>query len=116
MALFGIAFVILWCWLAYSTVKTLMRFNKEKKAYSVMISNPCDKTVSQYLNAYAATNSGFANFINNTNRGVQHRNDQLRQSQGWSVIRESDTVSESVKQQLRNALIAQGVPMKDITK
>ena len=114
MEIFGVVFVIVWCWLAYNTVKTLMNFNKEKKAYTVMISNPCNATVSQYLGAYAKTNTGFANFINNTNRGVQHRNDQLRQSQGWSVIRDCDTVSEELKQQLRNSLIAQGVPMKDI--
>ena len=48
-------------------------------------------------------------------RAVAHRNNMMRQSQGWDVVNMSNNVSPQVKEQLRNVFIANGVPIKDMS-
>ena len=45
-------------------------------------------------------------------KAVNHRNNLLRQSQGWDLIKESNKVSEDVKTQLKTAYLSNGVPVK----
>ena len=98
----------------YVAISMALKTSKEKKLYSAMISNPCDKTVLNYINAFNATYGIGSNWYN-TNSSVAHRNSQLRQGQGWEIIKSSSSVSQGVKEQLRNALVSKGVPIKDMS-
>ena len=44
--------------------------------------------------------------------GVNCRNTQFRQAQGWEIIKNNANVSAGVKDQLKTALISNGVPLK----
>ena len=105
-----VAFVVLFIFVAYKEVKTMIAFSAEKKAYSVMVNNPSDATVISYLAAYEKTNTKFAQLIN-SKQGVQHRNNQLRQAQGFEIVNDCDLVSNDVKTKLKTAFISQGVPI-----
>lgn len=105
-----VAFVVLFIFVAYKEVKTMIAFSAEKKAYSIMVNNPSDVTVIAYLAAYEKTNTKFAQLIN-SKQGVQHRNNQLRQAQGFDIVNDCDTVSDTVKTKLKTAFISQGVPI-----
>ena len=70
----------------YVAISMALKTSKEKKLYSAMISNPCDKTVLNYINAFNATYGLGSNWVN-TNSAVAHRNNQLRQGQGWDIIK-----------------------------
>ena len=109
-----IAFLCFFAFAFYVAISMALKTSKEKKLYSVMISNPCDKTVSNYINAFNATYGLGSNWYN-TNSSVAHRNSQLRQGQGWKIIKNSSSVSQGVKEQLRNAFISKGVPIKDMS-
>lgn len=98
----------------YVAISMALKTSKEKGLYSAMISNPCDKTVLNYINAFNATYGIGSNWYN-TNSSVAHRNSQLRQGQGWEIIKNSSSVSPGVKEQLRNALVSKGVPIKDMS-
>lgn len=43
---------------------------------------------------------------------VNHRNNQLRQSQAWDIIKDSSSVSDNVKEQLKTVFISNGVIIK----
>lgn len=105
-----VAFVVLFIFVAYKEVKTMIAFGAEKKAYSVMVNNPSDATVISYLSAYEKTNTKFAQLIN-SKQGVQHRNNQLRQAQGFEIVNDCDLVSNDVKTKLKTSFISQGVPI-----
>lgn len=105
-----VAFVVLFIFVAYKEVKTMIAFSAEKKAYSVMVNNPSDATVISYLAAYEKTNTKFAQLIN-SKQGVHHRNNQLRQAQGFEIVNDCDSVSNDVKTKLKTAFISQGVPI-----
>lgn len=105
-----VAFVVLFIFVAYKEVKTMIAFSAEKKAYSVMVNNPSDATVISYLSAYEKTNTKFAQLIN-SKQGVQHRNNQLRQAQGFEIVNDCDLVSNDVKTKLKTSFISQGVPI-----
>jgi len=98
----------------YVAVSMALKNAREKKLYSAMISNPCDKTVLTYIDSFNATYGLGSNWVN-TNSAVAHRNNQLRQGQGWELIKSSSSVSQGVKEQLRNALVSKGVPIKDMS-
>ena len=109
--------IVFFCFLCsafYVAISMSLKTAKEKKLYSVMISNPSDKTVLNYINAFNATYGIGSNWYN-TNSSVSHRNSQLRQGQGWEIIRNSSTVSQSTKEQLRTAFVSKGVPIKDMS-
>ena len=44
--------------------------------------------------------------------GVNCRNTRFRQAQGWEIIKNNANVSDGVKDQLKTALISNGVPIK----
>ena len=98
----------------YVAISMMIKTAKEKRLYPVMISNPSDKTVSEYIIAFNDTYGIGSNWYN-TNSSVAHRNSQLRQGQGWEVIRSSSSVSQSVKEQLRNVFVSKGVPIKNMS-
>lgn len=104
------AFVVIFIFLLYKEIKTMIAFSAEKKAYSVMVNNPSDATVIAYLAAYEKTNTKFAQLLN-SQKGVQHRNNQLRQAQGFEIVNDCDAVSNDVKTKLKTAFISQGVPI-----
>lgn len=107
----GLAFFAVFFLLIAKNIGLMKALSNEKKQFKIMLANPCDATVRDYLDAYAKTTTGFAH-IQNSNRGGEHRNDQLRQAQGWEVLRENESISEDLKMQMRNAFIAEGVPVK----
>jgi len=111
MEIFGVLFMIVWCTLAFLVIRMIIRQGAEKSSYKKMIANPCDATVLEYIPKFNAT-YGFISTLMNAERAVNHRNNLLRQSQGWDYIKDSAKVSEDVKQQLKAAFLANGVPVK----
>ena len=111
MGIFGFLFVVVWFVLLFFAIRLLVRQSAEKKSYKIMIANPCDATVLEYIQRFNAT-YGFLSTLGNSNNAVNHRNNLLRQAQGWDYIKDSAKVSEDVKQQLKAAFLANGVPVK----
>lgn len=111
MALFLLLFMALWFTLLFLVIRTVVRQSSEKNYYKKMIANPCDASVLAYIPKFNATYGFFSTLIN-MDKAVNHRNNLLRQSQGWDLIKESDKVSEDVKAQLKTAYLSNGVPVK----
>ena len=85
----------------------------EKTAFRKMISNPTDKTVNSYIHSFNKSycfGSGWLNMV----KAVNHRNNQLRQANGWETVKNSDKVSTETKEKLKTAFISRGVPVKNI--
>lgn len=113
----GIAVLVIWAIVIIGIIGigiNGIKKSKEKKLYKVMVANPNDTTVRQYISAFEDTFGFFANLAN-TDRAVAHRNNMMRQSQGWDVVNMSNNVSPKVKEQLRNSFIANGIPIKDMS-
>ena len=105
--LFSIAFI----WFAfvfYVLFSNIFRRAKEKQLYRVMISNPNDLIVKNYIESFKKIN-GFSSSIFNLFWGSQHASDIIRQSQGYEIINNSSSVSQSVKEQLKIAFISNGI-------
>ena len=112
----GIAVLVIWAIVIIGIIGIAingLKKSKEKQLYKVMVANPCDTTVRQYIAAFEKTFGFFGNLAN-MDRAVAHRNNMMRQSQGWEVVNMSKNVSPQVKEQLRNVFIANGVPIKDM--
>ena len=105
--LLGLAAVILflYVWLAPPINSTF-----EKIAFRKMITNLNDHTVNSYIRSFNKSycfGSGWLNMV----KAVNHRNNQLRQSNGWETIKNSDKVSIETKERLKTAFISRGVPL-----
>lgn len=92
-------------------VRATNRMSKERKVYKKMISNLCDSTVLSYIHFFEKS-YGFLSGAVNRRNAVAHRNDLTRQAQGYEIIKNSSSVSDPVKEQLKNVFIANGVPIK----
>lgn len=108
--LLGLALVVLflYVWLAPPINSTF-----EKIAFRKMISNPNDHTVNSYIHSFNKSycfGSGWLNMV----KAVNHRNNQLRQANGWETIKNSEKVSTETKEKLKTAFISRGVPVKNI--
>lgn len=113
----GIAVLVIWAIVIIGIIGigiNGIKKSKEKKLYKIMVANPSDTTVRQYISAFEDTFGFFASLAN-MDRAVAHRNNMMRQSQGWDVVNMSNNVSPQVKEQLRNTFIANGVPIKDMS-
>ena len=85
----------------------------EKAAFRKMISKPNDNTVNSYIRSFNKSycfGSGWLNMV----KAVNHRNNQLRQANGWEAIKNNDKVSTETKERLKTAFISRGVPIKNI--
>ena len=94
------------------SIKSIKQINNEKKYYKLMLSDLCDNSVLEYIKIYNKSNQGFIVNIINMKIGVNYRNTQFRQAQGWEIIKNNANVSDGVKDQLKTALISNGVPIK----
>ena len=85
----------------------------EKKIFKQMIANPNDAIVLKYIQVFKKSN-GFISTLMSTGKdfGVKHRDDKLRQAQGYEIVCESPNVSDSVKQNLYNVFVSEGIPVK----
>lgn len=112
-----------WIFIAWAIIYILNNKkikNAEKKAYENMILLPNDTTVSNYIKAFWKSSSRIlqvgpgtgptteTQYTNNQQSNIQ---DKLRQAQGYQRIVNSPNVSDQVKEQLRKAFIAKGVPI-----
>ncbi len=112
MVLFFLLFVFLWFFLLFKCIKAFKKQTREKKYYKIMLSNLCNDTVLEYIDIFNKSNQGvFVNLLNMQN-AVNHRNNQLRQSQAWDIIKDNTNISDNVKEQLKTAFIANGVIIK----
>ena len=108
--LFSLAFI----WFAfvfYVLFSNISRRAKEKQLYRVMISNPNDLIVKNYIESFKKIN-GFSSSIFNLFWGSQHASDRMRQSQGYEIIKNSSSVSSAVKEQLKIVFISNGIQIK----
>lgn len=83
---------------------------KEKQAYSVMVTNPSDFTVNNYIQAFEKIN-GFSAMIFNMVLRSKFSEDKARQAQGYYIIEDSTMVSAEVKEELKMIFLANGVPI-----
>ena len=98
----------IWSWSKYFSVKS-----KEQKMYKKMVVNPNDEIVLEYIDSFQKS-YGWIDKIGRAGKhyASQHRDDKLRQSQGYEIVCESPNVSDSVKQNLYNVFVSEGVPVK----
>ncbi|MBQ7256875.1 MAG: hypothetical protein IJS60_04205 [Abditibacteriota bacterium] len=116
-------FSIGWIFIALAIIYTITNKtikSAEKKAYETMLISPNDTTVSNYIKAFWKSSgrilrvgpgmgtSTETEFTNSQQANIQ---DKLRQAQGYKKIVNSPNVSDPVKEQLRKAFIAKGVPI-----
>ncbi len=92
-------------------IRATNRMSKERKVFKKMMGNMCDSTVLSYIHFFEKS-YGFLSGVVNRRNAVAHRNDLTRQAQGYEIIKNSSSVSDSVKEQLKNVFIANGVPIK----
>lgn len=110
MAIIVFAFI---GFLIYSEIVISKTFKNEKTKYKLMIQEPTDITVKMYMSALEKTSGFFCNWAYSVKSGPGNKiNDQLRQSQGWEIIRDCSTVSETVKNDFKKLLIIQGVKVQ----
>ena len=91
---------------------------KEEKLYEIMMLNPSDTTVSNYIKVFLEASdmpktlrlSGYDSM--NAGKSIENKS---RQAQGYQIIMQSQNVSEQVKQQLTNAFMAKGIPIQQYT-
>ncbi len=106
--------MLVWVWFAfvfYVLFSNIFRRAKEKSMYRVMITNPNDNTVNDYIKSFGKIN-GFTAMIFNLFFSSQNAQDKMRQAQGYDVIKDCSSVSDSVKEQLKNIFVSNGVPIK----
>lgn len=103
-------FPFLFLFMLYTIITNLVKTSNERKAYSNMIANLCDNTVLLYISAFQDLNGWYHNYMEQQNHSAYES--RLRQAQGWEIVNESANVSAQVKEQLRNAFISKGVPLK----
>lgn len=87
----------------------------EIKKHKEMIANPSDTTVLSYIIAFKKTRNIIEKLadLQPTNVHISRQSkDRLRQVQGWEIIKENGNVSASVKEQLKNVLLNNDVPIK----
>lgn len=116
-SIFAFVFITLWCcllvygivsWRKYFIVK-----RNERDLYKKMIVNLNDEIVLEYLEAFKISYSKISEFGNsNKHYAGQHYEDKMRQAQGYEIIKQSSNVSDSVKEQVKNLFIANGIPIK----
>ena len=112
MGIIFLLFVFLWFFLLYKCIKAFKKINKEKKYYKIMLSNLCDSSVLEYIDIFNKSNQGVFVSLLNMQNAVNHRNNLIRQSQAWEIIKDNTNVSGSVKEQLKTAFISNGVSIK----
>lgn len=106
--------LFIWIWFIfvfYVLFSNIFRRSKEKYLYRIMISNPNDSTVINYIKSFKKIN-GFASMIFNLFFSSQHVNDKIRQSQGYDIIRDCSSVSSTVKEQLKIVFVSNGIQIK----
>ena len=106
--------MLIWLWFAfviYVVFSNIFRRVKERKLYKKMIATPCDATVIDYIEIFEKTN-GFASVVFNLLFYSGQASDKMRQSQGYFFIRNSQCVSQEVKEQLKISLMSNGVKVK----
>ncbi len=106
--------IFIWIWFIfvfYVLFSNIFRRAREKQLYRVMISNPNDSTVINYIESFNKIN-GFASSVFNLFFGSQHTSDIMRQSQGYEIIKNSSSVSSTVKEQLKIAFVSNGIQIK----
>lgn len=102
---------VLLIFIFYVLFSNIFRRAKEKNMYRIMISNPTDNTVNNYIKSFKKIN-GFTAMIFNLFFSSQNAHDKMRQSQGYDIIKDCSSVSDLVKEQLKNIFISYGVPIK----
>ena len=115
----GFVFVIMFSIKQITQLSALnKKKQKEEKLYEIMILNPSDTTVSNYIKIFLEASdipktlrmSGYDSL--NSGKSIENKS---RQAQGYQIIMQSQNVSEEVKQQLTNAFMAKGVPIQPYT-
>lgn len=112
MIILFLLFVALWFFLLFKCLKAFRKQTNEKKYYKIMLSNLCDATVLEYIDIFNKSNQGVFVSLLNMQNAVNYRNNQLRQSQAWDIIKDSSNVSDNVKEQLKTSFISNGVIIK----
>ncbi len=100
--------VVLWFFFIF---RCFYRQSVERSFYKKMIKNPSELAVSSYIIAFEKSYCFLSGVVNQVN-AVSHRNDLLRQAQGFEIIKNSSAVSDSAKEQLKSVFVANGVPIK----
>ena len=106
--------IFIWIWFVfvfYVLFSNIFRRAREKQLYRVMISTPNDNTVKNYIKSFKKIN-GFASMVFNLFFSSQHANDKIRQSQGYDIIKDCSSVSETVKEQLKIVFVSNGIQIK----
>lgn len=91
----------------------------EKEAYETMVLSPNDTTVSNYIEIFLKSSNRVLKIAfgpdptsnSYTNNEQEKIIDKTRQAQGYKIVIDSPNVSDQVKEQLRKAFIARGVPI-----
>ncbi|MBE7036371.1 MAG: hypothetical protein E7403_03655 [Ruminococcaceae bacterium] len=92
----------------YVIFSTIYNKYNEKKLYGVMIANPNDDTVEDYIEAFKSVN-GFSAMLFGLYFRAQQASDRARQAQGYYIIEECPSVSQEVKEELRIVFLSNGV-------
>ncbi len=106
--------IFIWIWFVfvfYVLFSNIFRRAKEKSMYRIMIANPNDDTVNNYIKSFKKIH-GFASMVFNLFFSSQNAHDKVRQAQGYELIKSNTNVSDSAKEQLKNAFVMNGVPIK----
>ncbi len=102
---------VLLIFIFYVLFSNIFRRAREKSMYRIMIANPNDNTVLNYIKSFKKIN-GFTAMIFNLFFSSQNVQDKMRQTQGYDIIKDCSSVSNSVKEQLKNIFVSNGVPIK----